>query len=166
MYEFKTVSNVQTGLLTQPVSGMLTGRMNADFAEINQTHNYCFSAERLHSGTGSVNVVWQIPDDYYYHLNGIRIFYNLTEQGDYFPSPYFSLQQVERNRRQNDIDIPFRVITNPAEVQNWKYRLAINHTFLPAGKIWLKFWPQLAAETTYYLLTEGMRIPKDFRTVI
>lgn len=165
MYEFQVLQKTDPPIITGPVAQMLSERMDADKAEIAQTHSYGFY-RRVTLGTlATATVIFQIPDDYYYWLSAFDVFYPLTAGGDESPSPEMQVSQVERNRVFSAIDIPVRLTSSPAQQQAIRYRVDVNHVFFPSGKIQLRITPTNATNPTNIdILSEGLRIPKDFTT--
>jgi len=166
MIELHTTGRTTLPYISGPLCQMISERMDADFAEVNQTHNFAFY-RRFTLGTRARRVwLFQIPDDYYYFLAGFRVWYPLTDQGDQSPPVYFRVTIVDQSREMNIEEIPFNIITTPAQNQQpVQYRVSWLYTWFPAGKIQFEVYASDATDpATLDLMTEGLRIPRDFIT--
>ena len=150
-------------ILTGAIEELLSERMNADFAQANQTASFAHYRRVTLGDLFLHQSIIQIPDDYYYHLDGIRVFYPLTAQGDESPTVNFELYQISRSREMSPVPIPWQLVTTPAFQQRARYRVNTNHTFLPADKIQIDVRATNGTDPTHIdIMTEGIRIPKNF----
>lgn len=163
MYEFHPISKTNRPAVIGPVAKMLTERMIADFTEVNQTHSFAFYRRITLGSLATRTTIIQIPDDYYYFFHRFEAWYPLTQNLDESPAPEFKIYQVDRNREFSPEPINIRLQTSPAQQQAIRYRVDVNHVFLPAGKIKMEITPINATDPAYIdILTCGLRIPKDF----
>lgn len=169
--EFHQTRKTLAPFIDGPTAQMLTRRMDADFAEVHQTHSFAFSHEWPVEQAIETWII-QIPEDYYYHLNTVQ-FWIPAGTGDpvNLADLVHEIYDVGRNRalftqsiagRGNAI--PVRIMVTPGDDRPVRYRVKVNHTFLPDSliKVVVRYpdttdWPE-----TVYSMTEGIRIPKNF----
>jgi len=148
-------------LINGPLEQMISRRMNADFAQQNQTSSFTFYRRVELGSVVTRQVFFQIPDDYYYHLDAFRVFYPLTAGADESPAVDFQYYQVARDR-ELCTSLPFRLVTTPGFQQRARYRVKMNHTFLPSDKIRIDIRPRGTDPEYLDIISLGFLIPKDY----
>lgn len=164
MIELHQVGRTTRPFISGPLAQMLSAPMNADFAQAHQTHNFAY----YHTWPVAAALeTWtiQIQEDYYYHLDTIQ-FWVPPGTGDppNLADLTYQVIDVGRNRDLFVSPVPVRIKTTPGDGQPVRYRVRLNHTFLPDSLIRVEArypdrtnWPG-----DIYSITEGLRIPKDF----
>lgn len=143
---------------------MIKERLDGDALQINQTYSYAYGENVVLDSAVPRSAVFLVPTDYYYHLDYIRGFYPTTAAGaNESPAIRFQLFQWSRNRRFESVPIPFRIVTTPSERQRRQYSLLVNVTFEPRTNIRIEVSGQDGTDPAFvYVMTEGLRIPRQF----
>ena len=163
MYGFQNTSyKAPPPYFTGAIGQLLTQRMNADFAEINQTWSFAYYRRISIDGINPIHLTFQIPDDYYYHLDELRA--KWVGQDDPGANTLnWQLRQVGRNREFSPRDIPINLQTTPGSKNRLRYTLKANHTFFPSDKVLLVIRGDETADNRELdIVLTGLRIPKDF----
>ncbi len=146
-----------------------------------QAYSYSFYREIDLVGAPPVMTIgWYIPEDYLYHLEGIRAFW---EGVDPTVEPLqimrFRLQQPVRNRAWalqnpstavNATDIPLELVTTPGRFQSSpttgkRYMVRENVTYGPHSVIRLEILGHTGSEPVLLrVMTEGLRVPREVFT--
>ena len=166
MYEFIRESknfpfpySAYQALLSQKITGGM-------LSQVNQNHSFSYYKRiDLTQDTFPVTVIWRLPEDYGYHLEGLRAYYGQGE--NLSPVIYYQLYQTNRNRDLQDNPIPLRLITTPGSNQlNRYYMVRLNITYAPAAMIKVVVQGQDGSNPSFVdLMTEGLRITREYRTI-
>jgi hypothetical protein len=165
MVELHKVGKTTFPIISGPLAQMLSERMNADFAQVHQTHNYTYSHEFPVVDPVEYWTI-QLQEDYYYHLDTVQFWIPPgTDDPVNLKEFLFKVIDVGRNRELFQGPIPPRIVTTPSDQRAVRYRVKLNHTFLPESliKVEVRYpdttnWPD-----DIYSITEGIRIPRDFQ---
>lgn len=143
-----------------PVGAMLSSRMHG-IDPISQIHNFCFCRHVAIATLVPQSFTWDIPEDYAYHLNSMRISYPPDVRGE-SPEVLYQVRMPSQNRRYTDTVIPIRILASPVESQTREIALLLDQTILPGGLVEVVIQATDAArpgECT--ILIEGIRIPRQ-----
>jgi len=135
-------------------------------SQINQTANYSYASQQvdLTQGPGAVHVIYNVQEDFYYHLQGIRVSY--PDYTDQTKSPELRFKYFEPTRGRNltpcPVAIPFRLMTTPAETVIRRTMAILNLTYLPSSLIQFEITGHTGTAPEYVdIMLEGLRIPKN-----
>jgi len=149
--------SVYAELITQP--------MGADIQIERQIQSYSFGESiDLSSETAPKRIIlWQIPQGYHYHLEGLRVWQQPLTDGNDSPPLYFELFADTRNRNYNDQPIAIALDTTPAPGNSIRYRVRNHCTLAASSVIKLTISGYTIGQPTLpervEVMTEGLKIP-------
>lgn len=166
MYGFKNTDYKNPGeIYTGPIENLLTGKINADFAEIHQGYTF-LHYRRVDTSTGNPSTIFfQIPDSFYFHLDEIRAHWRTG--GVQVNGINFEIDHVSRTRDLDQRPVAQRIRSTPAEQQTARYVVKTNDVFFPGDKVQIRITVinEGFQNPEYVDITAtGIRIPKDYIT--
>ena len=152
---------------------LLQQRIDAEHTIEKTAYSYSYVRNpSLVSAPTIVTVDWAVPEDYFYHLEGIRAAWPFLTGAvlDQSPPLSFKLYQLSRNREWSVDRIDLRLDTTPAAQfgtgnQGRRYMVRQNVTFAPNSVFRLEITGHNGTDpTVVHLMTEGLRIPRGVYT--
>lgn len=165
-----------------PTAALISERITFDNEQENQSHDFLYFRQFFKNNVNSIRSCQtvQIPEDYYFHLEEVRIWVKRRYLGYWTPPLYFKLWQIANGRELSDLFVDCHIVSTPdcnielpgTNLVNAHNRHCIswNHLFLPHDTI------QMCIEIGYiggeYLLDwlepieatlKGIRIPVQTR---
>lgn len=124
-----------------------------------QAHSYSYGIRIDLTGRAN-RQTWTItpPNDYYYHLEGVRVFYpeDLVTANTLF----VTVQQPERGRLVTLARVAVPILTSPGDQRPKKYMVRLNTLFGPSMNCVITIEGQNGTNPSYVdLMTEGLLIP-------
>lgn len=149
---FPLLYGLYQALITEPIE--------FDAATEAQAHSYSY-ATRLDLDGRAGRQWWTItpPPDYFYHLEGLRVFFPAATQGA-ASVLYVNVVDNERSRNITHQDVAVHTLTTPASARPKHHMVRLNTLFGPAMHCVISVTGQTGTAPLYVdLMTEGILIP-------
>ena len=160
--EFKTFAfpySIYDALLTEKI-------MKYNLTQLNQCSNFSFYRRLFLPTVAPQSFTFDIPDSYYYHLNGLRIFYPNTAGGDESPAIKFQVRRVVKNQELQVVPYVEKLQSTPANNQKRRYLSYINCLFAWREQIHITVTGQDGTSPEFVdIMSDGFRIPLDYKAV-
>lgn len=151
-------------------AALLTERIEAENVHEVQAHSYAFYRRlTLTSQPNPILFSFRIREDYYYHLDALRVAWppKSTEPWDESPPLNVELSKGGSSRSYQDEPVPLPLVTSPTVGRALRYMVRGNVTFLPAELIMIRISGQNGTDPAFVdIMTEGFRIPREYRTLV
>lgn len=151
-------------LLYGMYEALITQRLAFDAVTEAQAHSYSFGTRLdLDGRAGRQWWTFAAPDDYFYHLEGLRVFFPAASQG---AASVLRVMVTDQQRARNvtNSDIPVHLLTTPASARPKHHMVRLNTLFGPKMNCVVSVTGQTGTAPLYCdLMTEGVLIPGNLR---